>query len=98
MSIGGIVIEVIRIPGQSFMWCNTKEYIKGTTPPVLRGEECAVWVAAGYDVLPGDKLWWRGQRCCWTDLKRGIIEEWIPRRGYSGGQRPTMTGREIILT
>lgn len=85
MSVGGRVVEVIRI-----------EEFEGVTEngPALWVDtyddrtHCAVYVDAVEPVEPGDWLWWQAGYAYWTPRDKSRSDVKIPRRSYSGVSRP----------
>ena len=92
--VGGRVIETIVLPEK--VWVNVRD----GEPRKSKNNECAIYVeknAKSHCISEGDSLWWQGGFAMWTpahkrDQKGGKcgvdydIE--IPRRGYSGVNRP----------
>lgn len=77
MSIGGKVIEVVRVDER--LWVNTVDSSR---------EECAIYVPSAFSVGVGDKVWWQGSTAFWTRPEEGK-ERKIPRIGFSGVPRPS---------
>jgi len=77
MSVGGLVIEVVKISEEK-VWINTDD----------KGDKCAVYVnPKGNEIKPGDYLWWHGD-CYWTPKDKSQIEVELPKLSYSGVSRP----------
>lgn len=89
MSVGGRVVEVVKV-NESKVWVNTDEnYTKqhGVKPHL-----CAVYCdPKGFDIQPGDSLWWQGACCYWTPRanREGAFDIELPKIGFSGVSRPT---------
>lgn len=86
MSVGGKVVEVVPV-SPSKWWVNTDD-----SKPPRRPNLCAVYVdPQGFDIQPGDSLWWQGGECYWTPKNRqafGASDIPLPKIGFSGVLRP----------
>lgn len=76
MSVGGKVIDVVRMPER--IWINTNDgYSK-----------CAIYVERDENseqVTKGDIVWWQGRKAYWTTADRTThVETVLHRIGYSG--------------
>lgn len=91
MSVGGRVVEVVPVTPAK-VWVNTDD-----AKPPRHPNLCAIFVdPEGYDIQPGDSLWWQSGVAYWTPLDRSFGASDIPLKkiGYSGVGRPGREGEE----
>ncbi|HEX5426642.1 MAG TPA: hypothetical protein VFW94_24230 [Candidatus Acidoferrales bacterium] len=73
--VGGIVINIIRLPDGAWVQCLDTTYANDT---------CAIRVADAKEMKVGDKLWWQGRIAFWTPWPfEGKEDIRLERIGYS---------------
>ena len=80
--IGGIITELVRLPGILWVKCIDTTY---------KSDSCGLYLKpiTGTELIEkGDMLWWQGREAYWTPKDRSRIDVIIPRIGYSGRSKP----------
>lgn len=79
--VGGTVIEVVSI-SKDKVWINTQSKL----------DKCGVYLnPQGFNIQPGDSIWWQGKNCYWTPMlnPEGAFDIPLPKIGYSGVPKPS---------
>lgn len=90
MSVGGIVVETLVMPGR--VWVDTED--------ADAGDRCAIYVEAtpeARSISEGDSLWWQGLWAMWTPRSRAFHDLKLPRIGCSGISRADALARKADL-